>query len=70
MNEADHSLRSWKEDLYGSNYPRLRKVKAIYDPEDLFYGITAAGSEAWTVAADGRICRASLTWNPASVDEV
>ena len=43
---------------------------AIYDPEDLFHGITAAGSEAWTVAADGRMCRPSLTWDHASVDEV
>ena len=70
MNEADFSLRTWKEDLYGSNYPRLRKVKAKYDPEDIFYGITAVGSEAWTVAADGRMCRASLRWDTASIDEV
>ena len=70
MNEADHSLRSWKEDFYGSNYPRLREVKARYDPEDLFYGITAVGSEAWTVAGNGRMCRTSLTWDNASVDEV
>ena len=70
MNEADFSLRSWKEDLYGSNYHRLREIKAKYDPKDMFYGITAVGSEAWTVATDGRMCLASLGWDNASVEEV
>lgn len=58
LNEADFRLKTWKEDFYGSNYARLRTVKAKYDPKELFYAATAVGSDAWTVAADGRLCRA------------
>lgn len=58
MNEADFNLATWKEDFYGHNYARLRAIKAKYDPGDLFYATTAVGSDAWNVAADGRMCRA------------
>ncbi|KAI9643182.1 hypothetical protein NHQ30_007798 [Ciborinia camelliae] len=58
LNEADHRLRTWKEDFYGVNYQRLRKVKEIYDPADIFYAAAAVGSDAWSVASDGRLCRA------------
>ena len=70
MNEADFHLRTWKQDLYGNQYARLRAVKHKYDPEDLLYGITAVGSDAWTVAADGRMCRAPLTWKGFPVGKV
>ena len=58
MNEADFHLATWKEDFYGENYAKLRAIKAKYDPGDLFYATTAVGSDAWSVAADGRLCRA------------
>ncbi|KAI9675997.1 MAG: hypothetical protein M1817_000740 [Caeruleum heppii] len=58
LNEASPILPSWKEEFYGANYDRLRKIKKEYDPKDLFYGPTAVGSDAWKVAADGRMCRA------------
>jgi FAD/FMN-containing dehydrogenase len=57
MNEADFHLATWKEDFYGENYARLRTIKAKYDPSDLFYATTAVGSDAWSVAADRRMCR-------------
>ena len=58
LNEADFNLQTWKEDFYGANYPQLAAIKSKYDPQSLFYATTAAGSDAWTVAEDGRLCRA------------
>ena len=58
MNEANFRLASWKQDFYGVNYDKLRLIKAKYDPGNLFYAVTAVGSEAWNVADDGRMCRA------------
>lgn len=58
LNEADFEVATWKQDFYGANYDRLNAVKAKYDPENLFYAITAVGSDAWVVAGDGRLCRA------------
>lgn len=57
MNEADFHLASWKQDFYGANYDKLRSIKAKYDPGNLFYAVTAVGSDAWSVADDGRMCR-------------
>ena len=57
MNEADFHLATWKQNFYGSNYDRLRAIKAQYDPADVFYAPTAVESDAWEVAADGRLCR-------------
>lgn len=58
LNEGDYNLQTWKEDFYGSNYDPLRAIKKKYDPNDLFYALTGVGSDAWTVASDGRLCRA------------
>ena len=58
MNEADFHLATWKQDFYGKNYDKLRSIKAKYDPDNLFYAVTAVGSDAWNVADDGRMCRA------------
>lgn len=58
LNEASPALKAWKQDYYGKNYQRLRSVKRKYDPNDLFFGPTAVGSDAWNVAIDGRMCRA------------
>ena len=57
LNEANFQQRNWQEDFYGSNYEKLGSVKKKYDPSNLFYATTAVGSEAWTVASDGRLCR-------------
>ena len=58
LNEGDFRLQTWKQDFYGSNYERLRQIKSQYDPNDLFYAVTAVGSDAWNITSDGRLCRA------------
>ncbi|KAE8149173.1 hypothetical protein BDV25DRAFT_168017 [Aspergillus avenaceus] len=57
MNEGDFNQPDFQKYFYGTNYAALRKIKAKYDPHDLFYGVTAVGSDEWTVQADGRLCR-------------
>lgn len=58
LNEANFRDPRWRENFYGSNYGRLREVKRRWDRGDLFYAKTAVGSDAWTEAGDGRLCRA------------
>ncbi|KAF3001074.1 hypothetical protein E8E14_001248 [Neopestalotiopsis sp. 37M] len=58
VNEADFQQPNFQEAFWGHNYERLLTIKAKYDPENFFYTRIAPGSEAWTVASDGRICRA------------
>ncbi|KAG0648444.1 FAD-linked oxidoreductase ZEB1 [Hyphodiscus hymeniophilus] len=57
MNEADFRQPNFKEDFFGANYNQLLSIKNKWDPNHLFYAVTAVGSDAWTVAADGRMCR-------------
>ena len=58
LNEGDFNDPNWKQDFYGVNYERLREIKKKYDPTDLFFAITAVGSDAWVVTAEERLCRA------------
>jgi FAD/FMN-containing dehydrogenase len=58
MNEADFQQPNWQSTFYGPNYAKLKSIKKKYDPQDLFYNIKSVGSEAWSVAKDGRMCRA------------
>ncbi|KAL8718944.1 MAG: hypothetical protein Q9225_003988 [Loekoesia sp. 1 TL-2023] len=57
MNEGDFRQPGFQTQFYGPNYAKLRQIKSRYDPADLFYVTTGVGSEAWTVADDGRLCR-------------
>ena len=59
MNEANFRQIGWKEDFFGAIYDTLLGIKNKYDPNHLFYAVTAVGSDAWTVAPNGKMCRAS-----------
>ncbi|KAI5844025.1 FAD binding domain protein [Morchella snyderi] len=57
MNEADPYEPNFQKEFFGANYDRLLKIKDKYDPEHIFYAITAVGSDRWTVEDSGRLCR-------------
>lgn len=59
LNEADYNEPNWQEVFYGSNYADLLSIKHKYDPDDIFWGKTAVGSEGWEIRDDGRLCKAS-----------
>ncbi|TFY81403.1 hypothetical protein EWM64_g2610 [Hericium alpestre] len=52
--EGDVLEPKFQTTFFGPNYPRLTKVKATYDPHDLFIVGAGVGSERWD--ADG-LCR-------------
>lgn len=55
--QGDPYQSNWQETFYGANYPRLRSIKAKYDPHDIFYATTAVGSDEWEIESPGRLCR-------------
>ncbi|KAF7956665.1 hypothetical protein EAE96_003999 [Botrytis aclada] len=57
LNEADFNQPKWQQVFYGANYAKLMSIKIKYDPNGIFWGPTAVGSEAWAAAADGRLCK-------------
>ncbi|KAF2679553.1 FAD-binding domain-containing protein [Lentithecium fluviatile CBS 122367] len=57
LNEGTPNQADWKEAFYGSNYGRLRKIKRVYDPDDVFYAKTGVGSDEWSADSDQRLCR-------------
>ena len=58
LNEADLHQPDWQYMFYGKKYDKLAAVKEKYDPEHIFYALTGVGSEYWTEAEDGRLCKA------------
>ncbi|KAF5021891.1 hypothetical protein F66182_6082 [Fusarium sp. NRRL 66182] len=58
MNEADFRQPRFQSEFFGSNYNRLLSIKNKWDPSGFFYARNAVGSEQWTVADNGRMCRA------------
>ncbi|TDZ17658.1 FAD-linked oxidoreductase ZEB1 [Colletotrichum orbiculare MAFF 240422] len=58
VNEADFNIVEWKENFFGGNYDKLLEIKKRWDADGVFYALKTVGSDAWNVAADGRMCRA------------
>lgn len=65
-NEADVSEVNWQQSFWGENYPRLLQLKQKYDPNMLFYGHHAVGTEGWMIddkgivgvqSTNGALCR-------------
>ena len=57
LNEADFQQPGFHQVFYGDHYDRLNGIKAKYDPKDIFYALTAVGSERWTVDRSGKLCQ-------------
>jgi FAD/FMN-containing dehydrogenase len=51
VSESNYFDQSWQQSFWGPNYPRLKAVKAKYDPDGLFFVHHGVGSEEWS--ADG-----------------
>ncbi|KAI9375101.1 hypothetical protein BJX61DRAFT_200869 [Aspergillus egyptiacus] len=60
QNEANYQQPNWKKTFFGSNYCRLAKVKAKWDPENFFYVLKGVSSDAWVVDESGRMCKAEV----------
>jgi FAD/FMN-containing dehydrogenase len=48
VSEANYFEENWQQAFWGTNYSRLRAVKAKYDPEGLFFVHHGVGSEDWS----------------------
>lgn len=58
MNEADWQEPAYEGVFFGENYNELLVIKNKWDPESLFWATKAVGSDVWSVASDGSMCRA------------
>ncbi|KAK3370113.1 hypothetical protein B0H63DRAFT_307763 [Podospora didyma] len=58
MNEANFQQPNFQKEFFGANYAQLNAIKGKYDPDNFFYATKAVGSEIWSIANDGRMCKA------------
>lgn len=57
LNEIDPWYKGdFKQTMYGANYPRLLNIKNQHDPNHLFYGHHAVGSDEFIIDGSGRLC--------------
>lgn len=57
LNEIDPwYVGDWKSAMYGDNYDRLLAIKHTNDPDFVFYGHFAVGSDEFVTDASGRLC--------------
>jgi FAD/FMN-containing dehydrogenase len=59
VSESNFFEPSWQQSCWGENYPKLRAVKAKYDPEGLFFVHNGVGSEEWSPDGFTRISEPS-----------
>ncbi|KAG9228708.1 FAD binding domain-containing protein [Amylocarpus encephaloides] len=57
VNEGDVNEVDWQHAFWGSNYPRLLRIKEKWDPKRVFYARSTPGTEGWAEINDGRLCR-------------
>lgn len=57
FNEPDSFQPNWQFTFWQHNYPKLRSIKARYDPKGLFWCRRCVGSEDWIEQNDGKLCR-------------
>jgi hypothetical protein len=48
LSESNFFNERWQQDYFGRNYPRLRAIKQLCDPEGLFIVHHGVGSEDWS----------------------
>lgn len=61
QNEANFRQPNWQETFFGENYDKLLRVKEKWDPDHFFYVFKGVGSEYWSVAESGRMCKSSAS---------
>ena len=57
MNEADFRQPDWQQAFFGPNFKKLQDIKSKYDPRSALYMFKGVGSDKWSVAANGKMCR-------------
>lgn len=57
LNEADFREPDYQRTFYGGHDEALSAIKNKYDPNHIFYALAGVGSDYWTPAADGRLCK-------------
>ncbi|KAG8160883.1 hypothetical protein KVR01_009147 [Diaporthe batatas] len=60
VNEGDSNSPTWRDDFYGTSYPRLLDIRKKWDPNGVFYAIATPGTEDWEVIDYGtKLCKSA-----------